>query len=143
MTRATPEAARPRWPLILAILAPPVLAGAILVPLLWSNEPASENLWVGATPYGPISTAPPAAVQVAHHALHDIGAECIKPTPDLQTITADVDSIISFAKRYPVGRFPIDDETATASSLLLVTREAVNDCAPAEAERLDAARRDL
>ncbi len=63
--------------------------------------------------------------------------------PDLGVIASDVDIIIAFSARYPVGRFPIDDETATASSLLLVTLEAGKDCAPAEADWLAAARLEL
>lgn len=72
-----------------------------------------------------------------HNARHDIGAQCLTSNPDLGVIASDVDLIIAFSRRYPVGRFPIDDEPATASSLLLVTREAVTDCAPTEVERLD------
>ncbi len=97
-------------------------------------------MWVGATSYGPASTALPSSVEAVHKALHDIGEQCLETTPDLGKIGSDVDLIITFSLRYPTGRFLIDDETANASSLLLVTREAVKPCAPAELDRLDAVR---
>lgn len=125
------------WPLIAAIAVPPMAFAVILALMLDDPPPTAQNLWVGATTFGPTSTASSTDVEVVHNALHDIGAHCLKSDPDLGVIASDVDLIIAFSRRYPVGRFPIDDETATASSLLLVTREAVTDCAPAEAERLD------
>lgn len=145
MSSTTRKPLLPRWPLIVAILAPPIIIGAILLSTLFSSglpssAPTPEDMWVGASSYGPTSTAPPADVQVIHTALHDIGAQCLKANPDLDIIDSDVDLIIAFAIRFPVGRFPIDDETATASSLLLVTREAVKSCAPAEVGKLDGAR---
>jgi hypothetical protein len=100
-------------------------------------------MWVGASEYGPTSTAPPADVQVIHSALHDIGAQCLERNPDRRIIAVDVDLIIAFSNRYPVGRFPIDDETATASSLLIVTREAIKNCAPENTARIDAQLVDL
>jgi hypothetical protein len=127
------EAKRPRWPLVLAIVGPPVLIAGVFVPmLLVGAETQRGNLWVGATPYGPISRAPAADVRAVLHALHDIGAQCLKPTPDPTAIESDVTIITGFAQLYPVGRFPIDDETATASSLLIVTREAVKNCSPGQ-----------
>lgn len=141
MRPTAPLPRRPRWPVILAIVAPPVALAAVLMPALSSPGPAAQDLWVGASPFGPTSTAPAGEVMVVHEALHDIGAQCLATDPDLGVIAADVDRIIEFSQRYPVGRFPIDDETATASSLLLVAREAVKTCALAEVDRLDAARR--
>ena len=143
MRNAAPQHRRPHWPLIVAITVPPIAFAVILAVMVSSPAPTSEDMWVGGTAYGPTSTAPTADVQVIHNALHDIGAQCLEATPNLGIIESDVDLIIAFSARYPVGRFPIDDETATASSLLLVTRDAVKDCAPAEVERLDAARRGL
>ena len=127
---------RPRWPLIAAIAVPPVLIGALLIAALTGTSSRESDLWFGATDYGPTSTAPATAVQVIHEALHDIGAQCLKTPPDPRAIASDVDLIIAFSEQYPVGRFPIDDETATASSLLLITREAVKDCSPTELKRL-------
>lgn len=129
---------KPRWPLIVALLAPPAMIGAMLVSTFRNGEVTPEDMWVGATTFGPTSTAPTDAVQAIHDALHDIGTECRAARPDFGAITADVDSIIAFAERYPIGRFPIDDETATVASLLLVTKEATNDCAPADAARIEA-----
>ena len=140
MSPTTDRGKQSPWLLIVAVLAPPVIVGTILIPALFETGPVAEDMWVGANNYGPTSTAPAADIQIIHDALHDIGAQCLEATPDLDIIAADVGLIIAFSARYPVGRFPIDDETATASSLLLVTREAVKDCAPAEVDRIDAAR---
>ncbi|MFM9877671.1 MAG: hypothetical protein ACKVOG_07460 [Rhodoglobus sp.] len=138
MNPPSAQAKRPRWPLAAAILAPPIVVGLIVVFNLVTSGPAPQDMWVGASDYGPTSTASTADVQVIHSALHNIGAQCLETNPNLSTISADVDLILAFAHRYPVGRFPIDDETATASSLLLITREAVKNCAPAELARLEA-----
>ena len=131
----------PLWPLILALAVPPVVFGILLSVVTSGSEP--EDLWVGATEYGPTSTAPAAEVQAVHNALHDIGEECLTPAPDMSTISADVGLITAFARQYPVGRFPIDDETATAFSLLIVTREAVKECAPESLDAIDAQLRDI
>lgn len=140
MTKPAPETKRPRWPLVLAIVGPPVLITALIVPML-STDAGTErgNLWIGASPYGPTSTAPAADVRVVLDALHDIGAQCLTTTPDPAAIESDVTTITGFATRYPVGRFPIDDETATASSLLIVTREAVKNCQPDQVAVIDSA----
>ncbi len=131
MTKSTAATKRPSWPLVLAIVGPPVVIFAVALPMLLVGAKTERgNLWIGATPYGPTSTAPATDVRVVLDALHDIGAQCRKPTPDPTVIDSDVTTITGFAKRYPVGRFPIDDETATASSLLIVTREAVKNCSP-------------
>jgi hypothetical protein len=126
--------------LILAVIAPPVALAAVLMPALSMSEPAGQNLWVGASPFGPTSTAPAGEIEIIHEALHEIGAQCLANYPDFGVIAADVDRIIEFSQQYPVGRFPIDDETATASSILLITLEAVKTCSPAEVNRIDAAR---
>ncbi|MFK4729511.1 hypothetical protein ROT00_07480 [Agromyces mediolanus] len=86
----------------------------------------------------PSSSAPPAAVDAAHAALHLLGEECAPDAEPPADVAVAVDTIASFAGRYPKGRFPIDDETGTSVSLLLVARNALIDCAPAEAARLDA-----
>lgn len=139
MKPTAPASRRPRWPLILAIVVPPSVLIAVLIPSLSNPGPTTQNMWVGTTPFGPTSAATASEVEIVHEALHDIGALCAVTDPDLRAIAARVDRIIEFSQRYPVGRFPIDDETATASSLL-VTREAVKSCAPAEVDRIDAAR---
>lgn len=119
---------RPRWPLITAFTVPPVIFAVVLTAAFGGANTNGSDLWVGATEFGPTSKAPEGAVQVIHVALHDIGAQCLKPRPALREIASDVDLIIAFSQQYPAGRFPIDDETATASSLLLVTIEAVKAC---------------
>ena len=136
MNSTEEPARRPRWPLIAAFAVPPVIFAALLTTALAGVGSNESDLWVGATEFGPTSKAPEGAVQVIHVALHDIGAQCLKPRPALREIASDVDLIIAFSQQYPAGRFPIDDETATASSLLLVTIEAVKACAPAELDRL-------
>jgi hypothetical protein len=138
MTSSAVTPKRPRWPLILALTVPPIIIGALLTTALAGPRSSETDLWVGATDYGPTSKAPAGAVQIIHAALHDIGAQCLKTPPDLRAIASDVDLIIAFSQRYPVGRFPIDDETATASSLLIVTRQAIKDCAPENAARVNA-----
>ena len=127
--------------MVLAIVAPPLAVAAVLVAAISNPEPAAQDLWVGASPFGPTSAATAGEIEVAHVALHEIGAQCLADDPDLGVIAEDVDRIIEFSQRFPIGRFPIDDETATASSLLLIAREAVKSCAPAEADRIDVARR--
>lgn len=136
MNSTEEPAKRPRWPVIAAITGPPVIFAALLTTALAGVGSNESDLWVGATDFGPTSEAPAGAVDVIHDALHLIGAQCLKSHPDLRAIASDVDLIVAFSQKYPVGRFPIDDETATASSLLLVTSEAVKGCAPAELDRL-------
>jgi hypothetical protein len=131
----------PLWPLILALAVPPVVLGILLSVITSGNDP--EDLWVGATGFGPTSTAPAEDIQAVHNALHDIGEQCLTPTPDMSTIAADVGLITAFAQQYPVGRFPIDDETATASSFLIVTRGAVAECAPENLDAIDAQLRNI
>lgn len=78
-------------------------------------------------------------VRTVHDALHDIGKRCRSGRIDRQQrakAAADVDAILTFARRYPVGRFQIDDETSTAPGLLLVTRQALRSCDPALAARV-------
>ncbi|MFF9136699.1 hypothetical protein ACF09G_03885 [Streptomyces albogriseolus] len=88
------------------------------------------------------SVTPPAAqVRPVHEALHDIDARCrAKGEGGKQTsLTRDIDTIIDFSRRYPDARFPIDDETGSTLSLLLVARQSMRDCAPALAARVDRA----
>ncbi|MBP0456040.1 hypothetical protein [Streptomyces montanisoli] len=85
--------------------------------------------------------APTPQVRPVHQALHDIGAKC---PPDAgsssaTSLTRDVDRILAFAHAYPHARFAVDDETGSTLSLLLVTRQAMRTCAPAEAGRVNQA----
>lgn len=132
--------------LILALVGPPIAIGALLWFVLLSTSPSNtgpEDMWVGADEYGPASAAAPSDIRIVHEALHEIGTHCRASSPDLSVIAADVDLIIAFSQRYPLGRFPIDDESATASSLLVVTREAIKDCASANLGRIDTQLRNL
>ncbi|WP_033309277.1 hypothetical protein RFN58_35595 [Streptomyces iakyrus] len=86
-------------------------------------------------------TPPSAQVRPVHEALHDIDTRCrAKDKSASQTsLTRDVDTIIEFSRRYPDARFPIDDETGTTLSLLLVTSQSMRTCAPALVTRVDGA----
>ena len=101
MSPTTDRGKQSRWLLIVAIVAPPVIVGTILIPALFEPGPVAEDMWVGANTYGPTSTASAADVQVIHDALHDIGAQCLEATPDLGIMAADVGLIIAFSARYP------------------------------------------
>ena len=91
----------------------------------------------------PAVTPPAARVRPVHEALHDIDATCratVKGESGKQaSLARDADTVITFSRRYPNARFPIDDETGTTLSLLLVTRQGLRDCAPALAARVDRA----
>jgi hypothetical protein len=136
---------KPRpWLLIAAIAGPPVILASLLLPsMLAGTGSASNNLWVGTSAYGPTSKAPRPAVEIVHKALHDIGTQCRRSVPQAGVITSDVTLIIAFSAKYPVGRFPIDDETATPSTLLGVTGDALQVCAPEELARIERARSTL
>jgi len=89
----------------------------------------------------PAVTPPAAQVRPVHEALHDIDATCrAKGQSGEQTSLArDADTVIAFSQRYPDARFPIDDETGTTLSLLLVTRQGLRGCAPVLAARVNQA----
>ena len=133
---------RAGWIIGAAIAGPPVLVGALLLgtsPTSDGAEVKTGDLWVGAGGYGPVSSADPDDIQDAHEALHALAAACELDTPEEAAVLAAVNRIVRFALVNPVGRFPIDDETATAESLLVVTERAVVDCVPRAAHRLRAA----
>lgn len=140
MSSNTRRRARPLWPLIVALIVPPVVIGVSLYAVAAGENPESgQDLWVGEGSRDPLSDATSAQIDRAHEALHEIGSECSASTADVNAIAAAVDLIIAFGTAHPVGRFPIDDETATATSLLVVVKRAVQDCAPGEVEQVDAA----
>lgn len=140
MRKLVSDAKRPRWPLVLAIVGPPLLIAAVAVPMVMASTAVERgNLWVGASPYGPSSSASAADVRAVLDALHRIGAQCLETSPDPLAVRADVTIITRFAELNPAGRFPIDDETATASSLLIVTREAVKNCVTDQVNVINAA----
>ena len=83
----------------------------------------------------------PKEVDIIHAALHDIGSRC-RPSTRLSSdaqeeLAKDVDDIVSFARRHPDARFPIDDECGTALSLLFETRDELRVCSPRQAARID------
>lgn len=82
-------------------------------------------------------------VDVIHAALHSIGSRCA-PGANLVAgaeagLTKEVDAIVFFARRYPDSRFPIDDESGTALSLLFTTRDELRVCSPRQAARINQA----
>jgi len=73
-----------------------------------------------------------------HRALHDIGEKCSASAEDVKRpdVGSSVRVILGFARKYPEGRFPIDDETGSALSLLLVTKDELDTCSPRHAARV-------
>ncbi|MEU1273230.1 hypothetical protein [Streptomyces sp. NPDC005799] len=86
---------------------------------------------------------PPAdQIQPVHNALHDIDARCGRKAAtisDQAQLQRDADGVVAFARRYPDARFPIDDESGTTLSLLLVTRQGLLTCAPEAAATVNQA----
>ncbi|PZQ91451.1 MAG: hypothetical protein DI534_00190 [Leifsonia xyli] len=139
--RNTGRGRAPLWPVIAAAVAPPAIGVVVLLSGVVGQDssPSTEgDLWVGEGTFGPVSSADPEDIQVAHESLHAIGAECLRTDPNPDVIDSSVNAIVDFARRFPVGRFPIDDETATGETLLLVTRSAVTTCAPWAVSTIDA-----
>ena len=123
-----------------AVLAVTVILAAVLLRSV--AAPSSPVAVVpSAQPPEPSSSAPPAAVQQIHDALHGLGDQCepVRSDRSKPSINRDVTTILAFAQRYPEGRFPIDDETGSVLSLLLVARDALRSCEPAEAARVNKA----
>lgn len=134
----------PWWALLIFVAGALVLGSAAALGMVLAVPPGPVP--AGGTTGDPASAeaasgAPDNEVQRVHEALHRIGSLCGakgRNTPPAG-MDANVAVILSFATRYPAGRFPIDDETGTALSLLMVTREAVRDCAPAAAANVNQA----
>lgn len=86
------------------------------------------------------TAVPTAEVDVAHQALHDLGDACAQQEPSRSpsAVSQATESLLRFATRHPDGRFPIDDETGTTLSLLLVVRDELSTCAPELRPRVDA-----
>lgn len=113
-----------------------LVAAALAAGVGGSNRDAPPAI-VGGTPSGTrsYSTPPPRDVQQVHDALHDFDRWCTPQADDRarRHLARGVELIVSFARRHPDSRFPIDDETGTTLSLLLVTRNELRDCAPSAA----------
>jgi hypothetical protein len=104
MTPTIAHPRRPRWPLILAIVVPPSVLIAVMIPSLSNPGPTTQDMWVGTTPFGPTSAATASEVEIIHEALHDIGALCAVTDPDLRAIAARVDRIIAADSTVRRGR---------------------------------------
>ncbi|KPC71789.1 hypothetical protein ADL35_32930 [Streptomyces sp. NRRL WC-3753] len=118
------------------------LAAAAVVALRdGSGRGGGSSTAVEPSPTVAFVTPPTAQVRPVHEALHDIDAACGTNGghSGRTSLTRDVDTVIDFSRRYPEARFPIDDETGSTLSLLLVTRQSMRDCAPALAARVDRA----
>lgn len=132
---------RPLLALLVALLAALVLGSVFAFGVL-----ATANLRARSAPSGPVanqlqavSSAPPERVQQVHEVLHRIGDLCRSTGDESRPalVASGVDVIVSFVRQFPEGSFPIDDETGTTLSLLLVTREALRTCDPVSAARVD------
>lgn len=133
-------------PFAVAIVAGAVafglVAAALAVRVGGSNRDAPPAIVAG-TPSGTrsYSTPPPPDVQQVHDVLHDFDRWCTPQADDRarRHLARGVELIVNFARRHPDARFPIDDETGTTLSLLLVARNELRDCAPAAALAADRA----
>ncbi len=133
----------------LALAAPLAAALALIAFVAWLSFQTGPGT-TDAEPAGrpgssqtpePTSKAPPQEVKRLHQALHSVAEECQKQETarSFPRIDRSVDVILNFARRYPEGRFAIDDETGNALSLLLATHDDLRSCAPAAAARLNRA----
>lgn len=143
MTRA--ERRRRVAAVLLGAVGPMAAAIASIVVLAWmagGGPPTTETGRSSSsqTPE-PTSKAPSQEVSRLHQALHGLASECQKEEParSVPRIDRSVDIVLSFARRYPEGRFAIDDETGNRLSLLLATHDDLRTCAPAAAARLNQA----
>ena len=128
---------------LLATIGIPLAIGAF-VSALAPAPPGDDASGTAATVNSPIpSPVPTADLDRIHAALHDIGARCFpQPSTDpasREALDADASVIISFAAHYPDIRFSIDDESGTALSLLLATRDDLATCRPGAAAVIAAA----
>ena len=87
----------------------------------------------------PEESAPAAAVEPIHRALHSLGRACRPGAGIGQEAQArrPVGVILDFARQYPNAGFPVHDETGTTLSLLFVARDEVQSCAPALTARVE------
>lgn len=127
--------------IVAAAAAVGLAAAAVSVSLDGPDDAANSVVVAGATARDAKSfTTPPAAeVQQVHDALHDFDTWCTAQigARGRRQLDGDVDVILAFARRNPDVRFPIDDETGSTLSLLLVARHALRTCHPAAAARVD------
>lgn len=124
-----------RWVLRLSGLLTAVGLG--VVGLVVTDPPAPRNPAIitngSATPAAPglQTAAPQDAARRVHDSVHALGRICKPGATNLTPrVRPHVETVLNFARRYPDASFPIHDETGTAVSLLLVTREGLRTCAP-------------
>ena len=126
-----------------------VVASVVLTGLGWyvlrspdESEPAAV---MSGTPTlqapRPKDRAPDEQARKVHRALHAIGTICESRETRGRTalVQRHVDTILDFARRYPSVSFPIDDETGSTVSLLIVVRDGVRTCAPTLTSKVNAA----
>ena len=135
---------RRRAMVIVAVALAVVLAGVGWYVLRSPEEPPPAAIMSGTpTPMAPRpkDQAPDDQARRVHRALHAIGAICESRTGQGRAalVRRQVDTIVDFARRYPSVSFPIDDETGTTVSLLILVRDEVRDCAPSLTEEVNAA----
>jgi hypothetical protein len=132
-----------------ALVLVAVVSGVVLTGLGWyvlrSTEESPPAAIMSGTPTPqaprPEEQAPEEQAQNVHRALHAIGTICESRAPRGRTarVRRHVDTILDFARRYPSVSFPIDDETGTTVSLLIVVRDGVRTCAPSLTGKVNAA----
>lgn len=150
MTR-TPDTAAPpadgwrrtsRREAVVLTIAAVATVGFGTAALLAPNDISDNSRSATATPSVPPIRPPADQVRPVHDALHDIDARCDRKaaaSSDQGPLQRDADRVVAFSRRYPNARFPIDDESGTTLSLLLVTRQGLRICAPEAAATVDQA----
>jgi len=131
---------RPLAVTALLLAAATLLLVTLVLRLSVAPDPPTVAVLVGRSPE-PSSSASPAQVEAVHQALHSLGDQCRLGKSDRSdaSINRNVDTLLTFARRYPEGRFAIDDETGSALSLLFVARDTLRPCDSVEAARVDLA----
>lgn len=79
-------------------------------------------------------------VRGVHRALHELGRACAETggTPDPRAAASPLREIETFAARHPNAGFPIDDESGTTLSLLIVVRNQLETCDLSRLPEIDA-----
>jgi hypothetical protein len=108
----------PQWPLILALADPPILFSALQTVTLAGPRSTETD-----REFAPTTTDPAARrqrVQSKSSATNGTTSarNCLEAHPNARAIASDVNRIIAFSQRNPLGPCPIDVESPTASSFL-------------------------
>jgi len=124
--------------LVVSLLMVGLLVLAVVM-LLDSTDPKAPAVIAGGSPTllvpHPKMQAPKIDAQRVHRELHAVGRVC--PPDRTARVRPHVEAILEFARRYPNVSFPIDDETGTTVSLLILTRYSLRTCAPELADRVN------